>query len=151
MVPGEALIEELEILQELGLSPLEALRSATTRAAGAMNLSDRIGRIAPGFQADLLLLERNPLESVANLRSLRATIIRGRLIDNPKSIIENGSALDLSATHIDPEELESAVSAAEQHAAVGYAQSSISLAVWIELAETLSRPDLAERLRALIM
>ncbi|MBT8399275.1 MAG: amidohydrolase family protein, partial [Rhodothermia bacterium] len=151
MVPGEALIEELEILQQLGLSPLEALRSATTRAADAMNLSDRIGRIAPGFQADLLLLERNPLESVANLRSLRATITRGRLIDNPKSIIENGSAIDLSATHIDLQELESAVAAAEQHAAVGYAQSSISLDLWIELAETLSRPDLAERLRALIM
>ena len=151
MVPGEALIEELEILEDLGLSSLEALRSGTTRAADAMNWSDRIGQISPGFQADLLLLERNPLESVANLRSLRATIIRGRLIDNPQSIIENGSALDLSATHIDLEDLESAVSTAEQHAAAGYAQSSMSLALWIDLAETLSRPDLAERLRALIM
>ena len=151
MVPGEALIEELEIFQDLGLSPLEALRSGTTRASDAMNWSDRIGQISPGFQADLLLLERNPLESVANLRSLRATVIRGRLIEDPKSIVENGSALDLSATHIDLRDLESAVATAEQHAAAGYAQSSMSLALWIELAETLSRPDLAERLRALIM
>ena len=151
MVPGEALIEELEILQGLGLSPLEALRSATTRAADAMDWSDRIGHISPGFQADLLLLERNPLDSVANLRSLRATIIHGRLIDNPQSIIENGSALDLSTTHIDLKDLETAVAKAEQHASVGYAQSSLSLALWIELAETLSRPDLAERLRALLM
>lgn len=151
MVPGEALIEELEILEELGLSPLEALRSATTRAADAMNWSDRVGQIAPGFQADLLLLNRNPLESVANLRSLRATTIRGRLIDDPKGLIENGSALNVSVTHINIKDLEAAVATAEQHAAAGYAQSSMSLALWIELAETLSRPDLAERLRALIM
>ncbi len=151
MVPGEALIEELEILQELGLSPLEALRSGTTRAADAMEWSDRVGQISPGFQADLLLLERNPLESVTNLRSLQTTIVRGQVIDDPQSIIENGSELDLSATHIDLEDFESAVATAELHAAAGYAQSSLSLALWIELAETLSRPDLAERLSALVM
>ena len=149
MVPGEALIEELEIMEGLGLSPLEALRSATTRAAQAMNWSDRIGHIAPGMSADLILLERNPLEAVSNLRTLQAVMVRGIWLPDPASLVVNAEIVDSAATGVDREQFEAAVELAEEHAAAGYAQSTLSLDMWINLAEELGATDLAVRLRVL--
>jgi len=149
MVPGEALVEELEILQGLGLSPLEALRSATTRAAQAMSWTDRTGHIAPGMNADLILLSRNPLESVSNLRTLQAVMVRGIWLPDPASLVVNGASIDVSATAVGRRQFEEAVTLSEQHAAAGYAQSTMSLDLWISLAEELGETDLADRLRVL--
>ena len=149
MVPGEALIEELEIMEDLGLTPLEALRSATTRAARAMNWTNRIGNIAPGMSADLILLEQNPLETVSNLRTLQAVMIRGIWLPDPASLIVNGESINRSDTSVDRQQFEDAVRLAEKHAAAGYAQSTLSLATWNRVAEEIGATDLADRLRAL--
>jgi len=149
MVPGQALIEELEIMERLGLTPLEALRSATSRAAQAMSWSDRTGHIAPGMSADLIILKKNPLETVSNLRTLQAVMIRGIWLPHPADLVVNGEFLDHSATAVGRRQFAAAVELAEEHAAAGYAQSSLSLDMWISLAEELGETDLADRLRAL--
>lgn len=149
MVPGEALIEELEIMEGLGLTPLEALRSATTRAAQSMGWSDRTGHIAPGMSADVILLNKNPLETVSNLRTLQAVMIRGIWLSDPRALVVNGDNIDRSDTTLDRRQLEEAVRMAEQHAAAGYAQSTLSLAMWNGLAEEIGATDLADRLSAL--
>lgn len=65
--PGEAAHEELYFFVESGLSPYEALRTATFNAAQELKALDDIGTIAVGKQADLMLLAANPLEDIRNL------------------------------------------------------------------------------------
>jgi imidazolonepropionase-like amidohydrolase len=67
---GASLHRELELLVEAGLTPTEALRSATSVPARAFGLRDR-GRLAKGMRADLLLVEGNP---AADIRSTRAIV-----------------------------------------------------------------------------
>jgi imidazolonepropionase-like amidohydrolase len=67
----------LKIMVDCGMSPLEALRSATTRAARAIGLSGVIGAIAPGYQADLLVVEGDPLRDVTALSRVRAVFQAG--------------------------------------------------------------------------
>jgi len=62
-VMGYALVEELALLQDAGLSPAEALRAATSEAARAMHEENEIGVIRRGARADLVMLDGNPLES----------------------------------------------------------------------------------------
>ncbi|MDT8368719.1 MAG: amidohydrolase family protein [Longimicrobiales bacterium] len=75
--PGFALHAELAALVEAGLTPAEALRSATSAPADFMGVGDEVGRIAPGYRADLVLLDRNPLEEISATRSLSTVILRG--------------------------------------------------------------------------
>ncbi len=80
VVAGFGLHEELRKLVELyGLSPLEALRSATINPAEYMGLSACKGDIAPGMDADLLLLKRDPLKDITATRSILAVMQGGRL------------------------------------------------------------------------
>lgn len=75
--PGFALHDELEALVEAGLSPAQALRSATTAPASFMGMGDELGRVAPGYVADLVLLDRNPLEDISATRSIVTVVRRG--------------------------------------------------------------------------
>lgn len=81
MVPGFALHEELRIMHETGLSPLDTLRSATVNAAAAMRQSSEFGSIEPGKRADLLLLTDNPLADPANLGKISAVVVRGIVLN----------------------------------------------------------------------
>ena len=58
---------ELGWLVKAGMSPEQALQSATTTAADLLGLQDRLGRVAPGFLADLVAVEGNPLENIEAL------------------------------------------------------------------------------------
>jgi imidazolonepropionase-like amidohydrolase len=62
--------------------PLEALRSATSLAAESLGLSDRIGTIAPGFEADLVATEGNPLEDITAVRRVRFVMKGGTVYKN---------------------------------------------------------------------
>ena len=81
LVPGQSLIEELEIFVDIGMTPLEALRTATVAPINFLNLLDRAGSVEPGKRADLVLLDENPLENIGNLRSIRAVLIGGKPFD----------------------------------------------------------------------
>ena len=67
---GFAYIRELELLREAGFHPLEVIRSATLSGAEALGMEDQIGTIAIGKQADIVLIDENPLE---NLKVLYGT------------------------------------------------------------------------------
>jgi hypothetical protein len=78
-VPGVSLHVELERLVEAGLIPLEALQTATLNPARVLRLAGSLGTIEAGKLADLVLLDANPLEDIANTRKIRAVVADGRL------------------------------------------------------------------------
>ena len=80
-LPGWALQDELGLLVDAGLSPLEALRSATLNPALYFNMQGSLGTIAPGKLADLLLLDGDPLADIHNTSRIAAVIANGRLFD----------------------------------------------------------------------
>lgn len=78
--PGSSLHEELRLLVDsVGMSPLEALASATRKPAEWLGLADSVGTIAPGKVADLVLLDADPLAGIANTRRISAVVLRGKL------------------------------------------------------------------------
>ncbi|MEX0890755.1 MAG: amidohydrolase family protein [Gemmatimonadota bacterium] len=68
--PGWSLHEELAALVEAGLTPMEALRAATIRPAELLGVEERTGRIRQGADADLLLLDADPLTDIRNTRRI---------------------------------------------------------------------------------
>ncbi len=76
--PGFSLHEELRLFVKAGLTPLEALRTATIGPATYLSMPDRLGRVQKGQLADLVLLDANPLEDIANTRKIRAVVANGR-------------------------------------------------------------------------
>jgi imidazolonepropionase-like amidohydrolase len=79
--PGFSLHEELALLVIAGLTPVEALRSATLNPAKFLGLDKTLGTIEQGKVADLVLLDANPLEDVRNTQRINAVISNGRLFD----------------------------------------------------------------------
>lgn len=75
-VPGFSAHRELDVLVETGLSPFEALRTGTT--APAEFLDATTGRVAIGKEADLLLLDANPLVDISNSRRIHGVMLRGQ-------------------------------------------------------------------------
>lgn len=82
--PGYSLHDELELLVECGLSPAQALQSATTRPAQILNLVEISGAVDAGKRADLVLLDADPLRDIRNLRRIRAVVLAGRLLQREK-------------------------------------------------------------------
>jgi len=78
VVPGSSLHRELELLVQAGLSPAEAIRSATVLPSRILDVRDS-GLIEPGQRADLVVLEANPLVNISNIRQVRWTIAGGKL------------------------------------------------------------------------
>jgi imidazolonepropionase-like amidohydrolase len=77
-MPGFAIHEELSHLVEAGLSPYEALRAGTRDAARFLELEDEFGTVTVGKRADLLLVDANPLDDVANVGRRLGVMARGR-------------------------------------------------------------------------
>jgi imidazolonepropionase-like amidohydrolase len=80
--PGKGLHEELAFLVQAGLSPTEALQAATLLPAQVMGVTEKVGTIEVGKQADLVLLEDDPLEDVRNTRKIAGVVLRGRFLDS---------------------------------------------------------------------
>jgi imidazolonepropionase-like amidohydrolase len=78
LVPGFSLHRELELFVRAGLTPLQALQTATLNPAMYFGKTAEWGTVAPGKTADLVLLTRNPLVDIANTRSIAAVIADGR-------------------------------------------------------------------------
>src|SRR4249919_176900 len=77
--PGEGLHEELERYVEAGLTPQQALVSATITGPRFLGRSARYGAVAQGKTADILVLDLNPLRSIEATRAIRAVVLHGRL------------------------------------------------------------------------
>ncbi len=81
VVPGFSLHEELALLVKAGLTPMEALQAATRNPAEFLGHLDSLGTVAVGENADLVLLDSNPLDDIHNTQKIRAVILRGKLLD----------------------------------------------------------------------
>ncbi len=78
VLPGFALHEELALLVDAGLTPMEALQSATRNPARYFNKLGEMGTVEVKKAADLVLLNANPLEDIHNTQKIDAVIMRGR-------------------------------------------------------------------------
>ncbi len=79
--PGLMTHREVELLTEAGLSPMDAIVSATRNGGLALRKGDELGTIEPGRRADLMLLSANPLEDVRNLRKIDRLMLDGEWVD----------------------------------------------------------------------
>ena len=79
--PGAGLHEELRLLVAAGLTPLEALQAATRNAARALGWEGKTGTIAAGLDADLLLLDADPLQDIRNTIKIWKVVRAGRVLE----------------------------------------------------------------------
>jgi imidazolonepropionase-like amidohydrolase len=73
---------EFHYMLQAGMEPWDILRSATVNAAELLGLENQIGRIAPGFAADLVAVKENPLENIRTLEQVTAVMRAGRVFVN---------------------------------------------------------------------
>jgi imidazolonepropionase-like amidohydrolase len=85
---GPALLREMRLMQEAGLTPLQILRTATTNGAQVLGQPDELGKIAAGRLADLVLLDADPLADSANLGRVYRVIKDGRVYD-PEALMKS--------------------------------------------------------------
>ncbi len=81
--PGTSLHDELDELVASGLSPLDALRAATTRPAEFLGRVGEVGTALPGARADLVLVDGDPRQDVSVLRHPRGVLLRGAWLERP--------------------------------------------------------------------
>jgi len=81
VVPGFSLHQELALLVKVGLTPMEALQAATQNPAEFLVRLDSQGTVAVGKNADLVLLDSNPLDDIHNTQKIRVIILRGKVLD----------------------------------------------------------------------
>ena len=84
-VPGFGMHQELALLVKAGLTPMEALRAATINPAKFLGESDMLGTVEPGKIANLVLLEKNPLEDIRNTERIEGVVVNGRFF--PKAVL----------------------------------------------------------------
>ncbi len=82
---GPALFREFELMRAAGLSPREILATATSGGARLMGRDD-VGRIAPEMQADLAVLDANPLDDITNTTALHRVVKKGRVF-SPDALV----------------------------------------------------------------
>jgi imidazolonepropionase-like amidohydrolase len=81
LVPGASLHNELELLAEAGIKPLQVIEIATNNGAKALGIDDIVGTIQPEKQADMVVLSANPLENISNTKQIEAVIVDGKFTD----------------------------------------------------------------------
>jgi imidazolonepropionase-like amidohydrolase len=79
--PGFSLHDELQLYVEAGLTPMQALETATTNPALLLGLSRTWGCVEPGYPANLVLLNADPLADIANVKKIDSVVINGQRLD----------------------------------------------------------------------
>ncbi|SNR29019.1 amidohydrolase family protein [Hymenobacter mucosus] len=77
--PGTSLLGELELLVQAGLSPVQALQAATINGARFLKADQHAGTVRAGNDADLVLLDQNPLANIRSLRQINTVIAHGQV------------------------------------------------------------------------
>ena len=80
-IPGHSLHRELELYIKAGLTPMEVIQLATIGSARVMKMDRETGSIEPGKQADMILVDGNPLQDFAALRKVTRVITKGRMYE----------------------------------------------------------------------
>jgi imidazolonepropionase-like amidohydrolase len=75
---GPSFVRELELHVQAGIPPWEVLRLATSGAAERLGMAELRGALAPGFEADIVFLNSDPLQNVANIRDVDTVVQNGR-------------------------------------------------------------------------
>lgn len=83
-MPGYSLYRELELYVQGGLTPMQALRTATIIPATVMNKNLTSGSIAEGKDADLIIVDGDPLQSISNIRKVTTVMKGGKIYDPGK-------------------------------------------------------------------
>ena len=71
---------ELDLMAKAGLTPAQILKSATGDAAACMQMAGKVGTLQPGAWGDLIVLERNPLDDIKNMRTIQSVWIAGNKV-----------------------------------------------------------------------
>ena len=95
IVSGYSLHRELELLVRAGLSPMEALLGATRYPAERLGKADRLGTIAPGRVADMVVLGADPLADIRHTRRIERVIARG-VVHDPDALLAAAKAARVS-------------------------------------------------------
>ena len=80
VLPGQSMHDELELLVGSGLTPMQAIVAATSRAADLLGLADRIGTVRPGYYADLLIVRGDPVSHISATRSVALVLKSGQVV-----------------------------------------------------------------------
>jgi imidazolonepropionase-like amidohydrolase len=79
--PGFSLHDELKLFVEAGLTPMQALQTATTNPAVFLGLSKTWGRVERGYTANLVLLNADPLADISNVSKIDSVVVSGQRLD----------------------------------------------------------------------
>ena len=85
-LPGIALHLELRQLTKIGLNPRQALAAATSNV-GEVFRWPKVGRVAPGFEADLVVVDADPAADIRNLEKIRMVVLRGEVVDREAMLV----------------------------------------------------------------
>ena len=80
-VPGYSLHREIELYVQAGFTPMEAIEAATSVPARVMKVDKEVGTVEAGKRADLIVVNGNPLEKIANLRNVEKVVAAGAVYD----------------------------------------------------------------------
>ncbi|WP_052730325.1 amidohydrolase family protein [Sphingomonas sp. SRS2] len=80
-IPGLAMHWEMNLLAQGGMAPIRILRAATINPANTLGIDAQIGSLVPGKLADLIVLDKNPLDDIRNSESVVQTVVNGRIYD----------------------------------------------------------------------
>lgn len=77
--PGFSIHDEMALFVEFGMTPIDALRTATINPVKYLKMTDSLGTIEQGKRADMILLNGNPLTNIANTKNIFAVMVNGKL------------------------------------------------------------------------
>ena len=81
VIHGPTVQHEMQLWVQAGIPPAEAIQAATFNAARLLRADHRIGAIRPGYDADLLLVDGNPLEDIAATERISLVVFKGERVD----------------------------------------------------------------------